>query len=264
MGIHALYTAATGMDAQLKNIDVTANNVANLETPGFRQDRINFADLFYRQEILPGGATTTGSVSPTGIHVGHGVKVVSTEKMFRQGGIIPTGDNKHLAIEGNPNLFFRIERANGQIGYTRAGNFTLNEEGVFVTPQGDRLSPNVTVPPGTNQISVTANGLVTASNGQELPVEVGQILLYEFVNPAGLLPDGDNLFFESAASGTPQETEPGSPGGGRLLSGHIEGSNVNAITELVNLIKGQRAYEINSNVIQTADEALQIANNLRS
>ncbi len=263
MGIHALHTAATGMDAQLRNIDVIANNVANLETEGFRKDRINFADLFYRHQILPGGNTATGAASPTGIHVGHGVKVVSVEKTFTQGGVTPTENQTHIAIEGNGNLFFRVLRGNGDVAFTRAGNFTLDANGQFVTPTGEVLDPPVVIPPELSLITIASDGHVTASDGRNLPEDVGDITLTRFVNPAGLRPDGNNLFYESASSGAPQEVVPGTPEGGRLLQGFVEGSNVNAIQELVNLIKGQRAYEINSNVIQTADEALQIANNLR-
>lgn len=263
MGIHALYTAATGMDAQLKNIDVIANNVANLQTVGFRKDRTNFADLFYEHQILPGGNTSAGGVSPTGIHLGHGVRVVSVEKTFEQGGLIPTDSPTHLAIEGNGHLFFKILRANGDVAYTRAGNFTRNSEGFMVTPNGDKLDPPIQIPADLTQVTIAPNGIVTVTNTLSLAEEIGQIVLQRFVSPAGLLPDGNNLFYETLASGEPQEIEPDTPGGGRLLQGFVEGSNVNAIAELVNLIKGQRAYEINSNVIETADEALQIANNLR-
>ena len=267
MGIHSLYTASTGMDAQLKHIDMIANNVANLETQGFKRDRMNFADLFYRHQAIAGGTTTGAAVSPSGINIGHGVRVVSTEKIFEPGGIVPTDNKHHMAITGGEsgNLFFRIQRPNGEIAYTRAGNFTLNDQGFLVTPAGDFLDPQIQIDPAIPEVNIRADGLVTATDGVTPDEQqLGQILLTRFINPAGLRPDGDNLFYETAASGAPQDVVPGSPGGGRILQGHIEGSNVSAITELVNLIKGQRAYEINSNVIQTADEALQIANNLRA
>lgn len=263
MGISALYAAATGMDAQLKSIDVIANNVANLNTVGFRKDRVNFADLFYHHQVLAGGNTGAGGANPHGVHMGHGAKLVSVEKLFEAGGIIMTESPTNIAIEGGDNLFFRVVRPSGEAAYTRAGNFTRNELGQFVTPSGDLLDPQITIPGETPIININSAGIVTATDGINPEEQVGEITLHRFVNPAGLRPDGDNLFFETPSSGPPQEIAPGTQGGGRLLQGAVEGSNVQAITELIKLIQSQRAYEINSNVIRTSDEALQIANNLR-
>lgn len=266
MGIHALYTAATGMDAQLRNIDVIANNVANLNTEGYRRDRVNFADLFYHHQSLVGAVGASGTIQPSGVHVGHGVRVVSTEKTFAPGGIVQTGNPLHVAIQGQGegNLFFRIQKTDGSLAYTRAGNFVRDGEGRMVTPAGHFLDPQITIPAETQNITITANGIVHVYDGDDPNgQQVGQISVTRFVNPAGLRPLGDNLFAESGASGAPQELLPGENGIPSLLQFAVEGSNVNAITELIQLIQGQRAYEINSNVIQTADEALQVANNLR-
>lgn len=264
MGVHALYTAATGMDAQMRNIDVIANNVANLNTEGFRKDRVNFADLFYHQQSLVGAAGANGSVRPSGVHVGHGVRVVSTEKTFAPGGIVQTGNPLHVAIQGDGNLFFRIQKADGTIAYTRAGNFVRDNQGNMVTPAGHTLDPVITIPPETQNITIQANGTVEVFDGEDPAGQaVGQITLSRFINPAGLNPIGDNLFVTTPASGEAQDVIAGEAGVPGLLQHALEGSNVNAITELIQLIQGQRAYEINSNVIQTADEALQVANNLR-
>lgn len=265
MGVHALYTAATGMDAQLRNIDVIANNVANLNTEGFRKDRVNFADLFYHQQVLVGAMGANGPIRPSGIHVGHGVRMVSTEKNFTPGGIIQTGNQMHVAIQGDGNLFFQVTRPDGSPAYTRAGNFVRDEQGRMLTPAGHVLEPGIAIPPESVNITISPSGIVTAFDGNEPNgQELGQITLTRFVNPAGLEPIGDNLFLTTVSSGDPQQgIVAGENGVPALLQGAVEGSNVNAITELIQLIQGQRAYEINSNVIRTADEALQIANNLR-
>lgn len=263
MGVHALYTAATGMDAQLRNIDVIANNVANLDTGGFRKDRVNFADLFYRHQTLVGATGQGGAPRPTGINIGHGVRVQSTQKTFEPGGVVQTGNPLDLAIQKNGNVFFKILREDGSTAYTRAGSFTLDGDGSVRTPLGDYLDPPIQLPPDFTDVTITPGGLVQVSNGVDpIPAQVGQITLTRFINPAGLRPIGDNLFVASPASGEPQEVIPNEQGIGGLLQGAREGSNVNAITELIQLIQAQRAYEINSNIIETADEALQIANNL--
>lgn len=264
MGVHALYTAATGMDAQMRNIDVIANNVANLNTEGYRKDRVNFADLFYHHQSLVGAVGAGDSIQPSGVHIGHGVRLVSTEKTFNPGGIVQTGNPLHVAIQGDGNLFFRIQKQDGSLAYTRAGNFVRDEQGQMVTPSGDLLDPPIAVPAETQNITITSNGIVQAYDGDDPNgAQLGQITLSRFINPAGLRPIGDNLFRETGASGAPQELVAGENGVPGLLQASLEGSNVNAVTELIQLIQGQRAYEINSNVIETADEALQVANNLR-
>jgi len=264
MGVHALYTAATGMDAQMKNLETTANNVANLSTHGFKRDRVNFADLFYRHQHLVGSTGPNGDVRPTGVHFGNGVEVVSTQKLFEPGGVLQTDNPLDLAIQGPGNLFFKVRRPNGEEAYTRAGNFTLDGEGRIVTPGGDVLLPETTLPTEYHTLEVSPDGRIEVIErlGDD-PTELAQITLARFVNPAGLAPVGKNLFAATPAAGDEQLVEPGVPGSGTLMQGALESSNVNAISELIAMIQGQRAYEINSNVIQTADEAMQIANNLR-
>lgn len=264
MGVHALYTAASGMDAQLRNIDVIANNIANLGSSGFRKDRVNFADLFYRNQALAGSTGTGPEPRPSGLHVGHGTRVVGTQKLFATTPPRVTDVPTDVAIQGPGNLFFQVELANGQIGYTRAGNFQIDDQGILTLPTGQPLF-GIQPVPLDGQIQVETNGDVFASTDQnpDQPQNLGRILLTRFVNPAGLTPKGDNLFIATPAAGEPQLVDAEQEIGVSLLGGFLEGSNVNAIQEMVALIQGQRAYEINSNVIQTADQALQVANNLR-
>lgn len=265
MGVHALYTAASGMEAQLKNIDVIANNVANINTDGFRRDRANFADLFYQQQALAGATGVGPNPRPAGIQIGHGVKLVSTEKIFETAALRNTGKDTDLAIESQAgNLFFRVELPSGEEAYTRSGSFQTNGEGRLVMPSGYALADIAASPAEYRKVEVRSDGRVYAHVGNEFAgQEIGQIQLARFVNPAGLTPIGDNLFTQSEGSGDPQLVNPEELDRVRILSGFVEGSNVSAIKELVHLIQGQRAYEINSNVVKTADEALQIANNLR-
>ncbi len=264
MGVHALYTAASGMDAQMKSLEVTANNVANLSTHGFKRDRINFADLFYRHQHLVGASGPNGTVRPTGVHFGNGVEVVSTQKLFERGGMVQTDNPFDVAIQGPENLFFKVRTPSGEEALTRAGNFTLDGQGQIVTPGGDVLLPEITVPLEYHSLEIARDGrvLVIETLGDD-ETELGQITLARFVNPGGLRPIGKNLFVATPAAGDEQVIAAGSPGNGELTQGAVEASNVNAISELIAMIQGQRAYEINSNVIETADEAMQIANNLR-
>ncbi len=264
MGVHALYTAATGMNAQMKQLEVTANNVANLSTQGFKRDRVNFADLFYRHQHLVGAAGPNGTTRPTGVHFGNGVEVVSTQKLFEAGGTMITDNPLDVAISGPENVFFKVRSPDGTEAFTRAGNFTLDGEGRIITPGGDVLLPEITVPQEYYSLDIARDGKVTVIEtlGDD-PTELGQITLGRFVNPGGLKPIGKNLFVATPAAGDEQLVTPGSAGNGVLMQGAIEASNVNAISELIQMIQGQRAYEINSNVIETADEAMQIANNLR-
>lgn len=264
MGVHALYTAATGMNAQMKQLEVTANNVANLSTHGFKRDRVNFADLFYRHHHLVGAAGPNGTVRPTGVHFGNGVDVVSTQKLFEAGGIVITENDLDLAIEGAENVFFKVRTPDGTTAFTRAGNFTLDGEGRVVTPGGDVLLPEVALPQETFSMEVSPDGRfsVIEREGDD-PTELAQLSLARFGNPSGLKPIGRNLLVRTEAAGEEVTVTPGTAGNGRIKSGALEASNVNAISELIRMIQGQRAYEINSNVIETADEAMQIANNLR-
>jgi flagellar basal-body rod protein FlgG len=253
------------MEAQLRNIDVISNNMANINTFGFRKDRINFADLFYDTEVRVGSRGPGDKIRPTGVEIGNGVRVVSTQKEFKQGALYRTGGELDLAISRDDSLFFRILRANGEIAYTRNGAFTKDENGNLVTQDGDFLDPAITIPPEAKSVSISRNGMVTASDDATPEGNnVGQITVSRFVNAGGLRPIGDNLFTETPASGAPVDTVPGEQGGGILLQGHLEYSNVEAVKELINLIQAQRSYEINSNVIRASDQVLQLANNLRA
>jgi len=265
MGVTALYTAASGMEAQLKNIDVIANNVANINTDGFRRDRMNFADLFYRHQAIAGSTGVGPNPRPTGIHVGHGVRVVSTEKMFDPGALKNTGKDTDIAIESPAgNLFLQLQTPTGDVAYTRSGSFQPNLDGQLANPDGYLLADIGAVPQDYSKIQIEPDGRVYAYVGNDFQgQEIGQIQLARFVNPAGLTPAGENLFKQSEGAGIPQLFAPEELDNVRVRSRFLEGSNVSAIKELVHLIQGQRAYEINSNVVQTADEALQIANNLR-
>ncbi len=264
MGIRSLYTAATGMDAQLKLVDTIANNLANVNTVGYRRDRVHFADLFYEKVSLVGAPQSEGRVRPVGLQVGNGVRTVATEKEFAPGGLENTGNQYHLAIEGDGNLFFKVRLSDGRTAYTRNGAFLPDENGRLVTPTGAVLEPEVTIPREAKKFEVSADGRMGVLDGENREIqELGQITLVRFLNPAGLQPEGDNLFLATEASGPPEDVVPGERGNARIRQGFLEQSNVNAITELIRLIQAQRAYEINSNVIKTSDEALQIVNNLR-
>lgn len=265
MGIRSLYTAATGMNAQLKLVDVIANNLANVNTVGFRRDRLHFADLFYEKMTLVGAPEHDGRVRPVGLQVGNGVRLVATEKEFAPAGLENTGNQYHLAIEGDGDLFFKVRLQDGTIAYTRNGAFLPDEDGRLVTTTGYVLEPEITIPQEAKKLEVSPDGRIGILDGTNREIqELGQIILAKFVNPAGLQEEGDNLFFATAASGDPQEITPGEEGNARIRQGFLEQSNVNAITELIKLIQAQRAYEINSNVIKTSDEALQVVNNLKS
>ena len=265
MGVRALYTAATGMDAQLRSIDVIANNMANINTHGFRRDRINFADLFYQSEAVVGSSGPGDSIRPSGIEIGNGVRTVSTQKIFSSGGLDKTGSELDLAIVGDDNAFFRILRANGQVGYTRNGNFTRDSSGSVVTMEGDQLQPNINIPEDSKSIAIGQDGSVRTYDGiTPEGTDQGRLTLVRFMNPSGLRPVGDNLFEETPASGTPLEIQPFEQGAGQIRQNYLEHSNVQAVQELITLIQAQRSYEINSNVVRTTDQVLQLANNLRA
>ncbi len=264
MGVRALHTAATGMEAQLRNIDVIANNMANINTHGFRKDRVNFADLFYTSEALMGSRGPGGQIRPVGIQIGNGSRVVSTQKVFTHGGVENTGNELDIAIVNDESAFFRIETAAGQIAYTRNGNFTKNEEGQIVTWNGDALAGGITIPPNAKSVTINRDGTVTSFDDATPQGSVlGRITLVRFLNPAGLKAQGDNLLTETDASGPPIDVLPAEEGNAQILQSHLENSNVQAVKELIGLIQAQRAYEINSNVVRTSDQALQLANNLR-
>ncbi|MFT4703284.1 MAG: flagellar basal-body rod protein FlgG [Bradymonadia bacterium] len=256
----ALYTAASGMDAQQRNIDVTANNIANVNTTGFKASRAEFQELLYQQVRAPGAPQDGGA--PVGIEIGLGVRTAATNKSFEQGTLESTENPLDLAIEGSG--FFQVRRESGEEAYTRAGVFQVNAYGRVVNQDGHELSPGITVPPDTTAINISRDGRVAAmlpDGGGE--VELGRIELHQFTNPAGLQSLGRNLFSQTAASGDAMPSTPGENGVGELSQGFLEGSNVKVVEEMIDMIVSQRAYEINSKVIQTADEMMRSATNLR-
>ncbi|MHB0912628.1 MAG: flagellar basal-body rod protein FlgG [Armatimonadota bacterium] len=260
--IRALWTAATGMAAQQLNIDVTSNNLANVNTAGFKRSRVDFQDMLY-QTLRPAGITEAqGAQVPTGIQVGMGSRPAAVQKVFSQGDLQQTDNPMDLVIEGGG--FFQISMPDGTTAYSRDGSFKLDAQGRMVTSDGHPLSPDITIPAESTGISVGADGTVSVSMpGQTAPQEVGQIQIVKFSNPAGLNNIGRNMYTQSASSGDPVVDTPGLNGLGTIASGYLEMSNVKVVEEMVNMITAQRAYEINSKVIQTADEMLNIANNLR-
>lgn len=260
--IRALWSAASGMQAQQLNIDVIANNLANVNTAGFKRSRADFQDLLYQTLRLAGAPTAGGNQAPTGMQLGHGTRPAAIQKLFLQGDMQQTQNELDLAIEGSG--FFQVAQPSGPAAYTRAGSFKLDKEGRIVTSDGLPLEPDLSIPPGATKISVAADGTVSAFvPGTATPVEAGTITVVRFVNPAGLNSIGRNLHLQTAASGEPTQGKAGEEGFGTLAQGFLEMSNVSVVEEMVNMIAGQRAYEINSKAIQTADEMLQMANNIR-
>jgi flagellar basal-body rod protein FlgG len=245
------------MEAQQYNIDTISNNLANVNTTGFRQNAARFQDLIYQNLRTPG--TPVGpSVVPVGQDVGLGVKVGASEKRFTQGVLQQTGNPLDLAIEGDG--FFQVTRPDGTIAYTRDGSFKRDANGSIVTADGYLLAPQITIPANATQVSVGQDGSVTALiPGQQQPQQLGQITLVRFTNPAGLAPSGQNLFLQTGASGAPTISQPGLNGTGTLQGGYLEASNVSVVTEMVNLITAQRAYEANSKAITTAENMLSTA-----
>lgn len=250
----SLYSAATGMEAQQLNLNTIANNLANVNTPGFKRSKIEFQDLLYQKPRGVGTESGGGNIVPTGVEVGNGSRVAATSKVFTQGQVTSTGEKLDIAIQGDG--FFEVQRADGTIGYTRDGSFKLSPTGQVTTNDGlPILSGFQPIPPGTTAVNIAENGEVTvqSANGNQ----TFRLTLTRFANPSGLRSLGGNLYEETAASGTPETGQPGEQGFGTVLQGYIETSNVNIVEEMVNLIVAQRAYEINSKSIQTSDEMLQ-------
>jgi flagellar basal-body rod protein FlgG len=260
--MRALYTAATGMLAQELNVEVISNNIANMRTTGFKRQRVEFQDLLY-QNLRRAGTTTSdqGTRLPVGLDIGAGVKVVGTPRIMSQGSVLPTEKQLDVAIRGEG--LFRVQLPDGRIGYTRAGSFEIDAEGRLVTPEGYVVDPAITIPQGATSVTISQVGTIQVTQaGQSQPTDVGQLQLAKFINKAGLEPIGDNLFLETASSGAPQDGTPSSEGFGSLLQGHLEQANVNAVTEISDLIAAQRAYSMNARVISAADEMLQSTANL--
>lgn len=260
--VRGLYTAASGMYAQQHQIDVTSNNIANVNTAGFKKDRAEFQDLMYQKLNYTGGATSENTRNPTGMDVGLGVRVSGVQKSFEEGDLQTTGNTFDIAIEGKG--FFKITMPDGEIAYTRNGGFKVNEEGTIVNGNGYPMEPEIIVPDNLVDINIAPSGLITATDpATGLEQELGQITLADFINPAGLKPIGESLFQVSSASGDPIEANPTEDQFGGLRQGFIEMSNVALVTEMVDLITAQRAYEANSKSIQTADKLLTIVNTLK-
>jgi flagellar basal-body rod protein FlgG len=257
----ALWTGATGMAAQQTNVDLISNNIANVNTIGFKRQVANFQDLFYDTQASPGTQAGDLGRNPTGIQIGNGVRLSSTPRIFTTGTITPTGVSTDMAIQGEG--FFQVTLPDGTFAYTKAGDFRPDADGKMVTPDGYYLTPNITLPQDATNVSISTTGQVTALlPGNSTPQVLGNIQLSRFLNESGLTGMGQNLFQETVASGPAQQGLPGSIGFGTITGGALENSNVEVVTELVNMIVAQRAYEMNSKSIQTADQMLQTANDI--
>ena len=255
----ALFTGASGMAAQQTNIDVIANNIANVNTTGFKRQRVNFQDLFYDIARAPGSSSGDQGITPAGIEIGNGVMISSTPRNFNAGNVESTGVDTNMAIEGEG--FFEVLLPDGSTAYSRAGDFLPDRDGNLVTPDGYLLQPQITVPDQTVQVTIGTTGTVTALvNGTQS--SIGNITLTRFQNPAGLVAMGRNLFSETEASGAPQQGAPGDPGYGLIRSSALEGANVEVVTELVNMIVAQRAFEMNSKAVRTSEEMMRTANDI--
>ncbi|WP_397394045.1 flagellar basal-body rod protein FlgG [Phenylobacterium sp.] len=262
--MQALRTAATGMSAQQLNVEVISNNIANMNTVGFKRQRAEFQDLLY-QTLERAGAQSSdqGTVVPTGLQVGAGVKAGSIYRIVEQGAMTQTGNKLDMAIQGRG--YLQVLLPTSEIAYTRAGNLSLNDQGQLVTSEGYQIQPSIVIPPEATDISISKSGQVQIMQaGQTAPSIVGNLELATFVNEGGLEAIGDNLYLESGSSGAPNLSVPGVDGTGVLLQGYTEASNVDAVSEVTALIVAQRAYEMNSKVITAADQMLSTANQVKS
>ncbi len=251
----ALWIAKTGLDAEQTRMSVIANNLANVNTTGFKRDRAVFEDLMYQNIRQTGANSTEDTTLPSGLQVGTGVRTVATQKLHTQGNIVQTGNSFDVAVQGSG--FFQVTHPDGSIVYTRDGSFGMDSSGQVVTQNGYLLEPSITVPANTLNVTVGSDGTVSAQiAGSTSPTVIGNLTLAQFINPTGLEAIGDNLYRESAASGAPQIDTPGLNGAGTLIQGSLESSNVNVVEELVNMIETQRAYEMNSKAISTTDDML--------
>jgi len=258
--IRALWASASGMNAQEIQTNVVANNLANVNTTGFKKSRANFQDLMYQTLLIAGATTPSGGQIPTGIQVGMGVKPSSVQKLFTQGDYVHTGNNLDMAIEGRG--FFKVLHGDEEL-YTRAGNFTVDSEGYITNPGGDRLQPEIAIPEETILVSVQSNGQLTAHGAEEEILLTADIPVYTFINPAGLFAVGQSLLRQTEGSGDAIEGIPGTNGVGSVSNNFVELSNVSVVEEMVAMIVGQRAYEANSKSIQAADSMLGIANGVK-
>lgn len=252
----ALWVAKTGLDAQQTRMSVVANNLANVNTTGFKKGRAAFEDLLYQTVKQPGAQTTQQTQAPTGMMLGTGVRIVATDKQFAQGNLQQTSNTFDLAINGRG--FFQVLQPDGSTAYTRDGTFQVNAQGEMVTSAGYALQPGITIPQNAQSVTIGNDGTVSVQlPNQAAAQQVGTLTLADFINPAGLQAKGDNLYLETAASGAPQTGTPGLSGLGSVQQGALEASNVNVVEEMVNMIETQRAYEMNSKAIATTDQMLQ-------
>lgn len=253
--IRSLWIAKTGLDAQQTQLDVVANNLANVGTTGFKRSRAVFEDLMYQKVRQAGGQTSDQTRLPSGLQLGTGVRIVATERIHTQGNPTKTENNKDVSINGLG--FFQVQMPDGSMAYTRDGSFQTDANGQLVTASGYAIQPAITLPPNATSLSIGRDGTVAVTQaGSNSSVQVGQIQLATFLNPTGLQSNGENLYVETDASGGANQTAPGQNGAGMLSQGYIESSNVNVVEELVNMIQTQRSYEINSKVVQTSDQML--------
>jgi len=262
--MRSLWTAASGMTGQQFNIDTISNNLSNVNTTGFKEMRADFEDLLYQTSRVAGTPATELTVVPTGVQVGHGVRVAATQKMFTQGALQSTGNVSDMAIQGEG--FFRVQLIDGTYGYTRDGSFKIDSNGQVVNSNGYRLMPEVTLPENfiRESLTISQDGRITVKvAGNDENLQVGQMEIYRFVNPAGLSNIGENLMKESNASGPSIAGRPGFDGMGKTIQKFLEMSNVSVVNEMVKMIVAQRAYELNSKAIQTSDTMLGIANGLK-
>jgi flagellar basal-body rod protein FlgG len=254
--IRSLWISKTGLDAQQTQLDVVANNLANVGTNGFKRSRAVFEDLLYQTLRQPGAPSSQQTQVPSGLQVGTGVRPVATVRVHSQGNLQKTDNPLDVAINGQG--FFQVLMPDGTTGYTRDGSFHVDAQGVLVTSNGFPLQPQLTIPSNMQALSIGTDGVVSATRaGSAAPQQLGTLQLASFVNPAGLQSLGQNLYAETAASGTPASSAPGTNGAGLVTQGYVETSNVNVVEELVSMIQTQRAYEINSKAIQTSDQMLQ-------
>ena len=254
--IRSLWISKTGLDAQQTQMDVISNNLANVNTAGFKRSRAVFEDLLYQTMRQPGAQSSQQTQLPTGLQIGTGVRPVAAERIFTQGNLQQTNNEKDIAIPGAG--FFQVLMPDGTAAYTRDGSFSIDSQGQIVTASGYVVQPAVTIPANAITMSIGRDGTVSVTQpGVTAPVQVGTLQLSTFINPAGLEARGENLYVETSASGSPSTNTPGSNGAGTLAQGYVETSNVNVVEELVSMIQTQRAYEINSKSIQTSDQMLQ-------
>lgn len=264
MPTKALRTAASGMYAQQKNIEIIANNIANVNSTAFKKSKAEFQDLMYQQVPLSAysnESTGISDVSNEYIYVGNGVKVASAHKLFQQGDITETNNPLDLAINGDG--FFQVVKPDGSYAYTRDGTFNVNAEGRLINSSGYRLVPEITIDENIQRISITRDGVVQAIDGSEQVTVLDEIQLVKFINPPGLKPIGDNLYVETEYSGPPIYGSPGSDGYGEIYQGYMESSNVDIVEEMINMITAQRAYEINSKTVKTIEQMMTIVNQLK-